>query len=205
MNNNEIVKTLNEISTKPLAELKSASARNTSNEKELDALLQYNAIMDNVTIGPGTTTDIEIAGLKLTYRLLTAKEFIDARVEAINACRDVEVFDDWHMSYQLMIKILAKALTPSPFKLGGRDVPKESDIELLTYDILQELYKRYMFFNDKATKQAEEFTEEEVQSLLSIVRKKPEVLADLDRVQLLIMSKYLLSYSQNLEKITKSE
>jgi len=97
------------------------------------------------------------------------------------------------------------ACTPSPFKTEGETLFVEEDLKLLAYDILIELFKRYVFFVHMATKKAEEFSEEELQALMSIVRKKPEVLMELDRRQSVYLNRYLLSYCVNLEKMLKPE
>ena len=200
----DIINTINEMHKIPLNDLKKDPVGNASGTNH-KALMQYNAMLDNITIGAGTSTKIELAGYEWQLRLLTADEYVNMRLDTIQVAKEKECFDEWYLYYLEAIKTLAIALTPSPFKTEGKTIFTEEDLKMVNLDILLELYKRYIYFVQMATKTAEEFTEEEAQALIEIVKKKPEVLNELNRKQSLLLNRYLLNYSQNLEKMLKSE
>lgn len=200
----EIIKSINELNNSPLNQLKKDPVNNSSGTNH-KALMQYNAMLDNITLGAHTNTTIEYAGIEWTLRLLTSAEYISIRKEVIEISKKDNLFDDFYITYLTILKFLSLALTPSPFKTEGKAIFSEEDLKLVNYDVLEELYKRYIDFVQMATKKAEEFTEEEIQALMEIVKKKPEVLNELGRAQLLIVSKYSLNYSQNLAKIIEPE
>ncbi len=200
----DVIKSLNEIKNAPIHKLKDDVVENSSGTNYI-ALAQYNAILDNITIGAHTNTTIIFADIEWKLRLLTSHEYIEIKKDVINQAKKDDLFDDWYTYYLLFHKILAKALTPSPFKLEGKAIFSEEDLKLINYDILEEVYKKYLHFVSLTTKKVEEFTEEEIQALINVVKKNPEILMDLDRGRLLTMSKYFLNYSLNLEKIIKPE
>ncbi len=203
-NKQEIVDALNNIKNDNFTRLKK-NVKDNCDEKNREALLQYSAILDNVTIGAHTKTPINYAGLDLNFRLLTAEEQIAIEKSIIEIQRTEGLFEQFYADYLRIVKILTKALTPSPFKEDGEEILQERDIKLLTLDVLEELYKRYMHFVSLAHKKVQDFTDEEIEDLVELVKKNPEVLISLDRSRLLIVSKYFLTYCVNLEKITKTE
>lgn len=197
---NEIIKTVNEIKKTKLADLKSNPVENSSGTNHR-ALMTYNAMLDNITISTGTKTDIECAGITWTLRLLNTDEFINIRKEVIKECKAEQLFDEWYSSYLTVIKTIAQALTPNPFKIEGKALFNLNDLKQVNYDVLMELYKRYIDFVDMATKKAEEFTDEELEALKEIIKKKPEVYTEFDRRQFLILMKYYPNYCAQLEKM----
>ena len=200
----EIIEAVNNIKNIKIADLKNSPVKNSSGTNHR-ALLQYNAMLDNITLGAHTTTTIDFAGLDWTFRLLTAQEYIDIRLSVIEGAKKEQVFDDFYTWYLTILKTLTKALSPSPFKSEGTTVFSEDDLKMVNFDILEELYRRYIDFIQQATKIYPEFTNEEIEELIAVVKKKPEVLTAYDRSRLLITSQYLLNYCVNLEKITRDE
>lgn len=200
----DIINKINDIKNVKIADLKENVVGNSNGNNYL-ALAKYNAMLDNITIGPHTVTNIEFVGIDWQLRLLGSDEFIKIQKEIINIAKEEDMIEDFYIHYLTVIKILSKALTPSPFKTEGVTVFSENDLKLVNYDVLEELYRRYIDFVDMATKKPQDFTDKEVQELIALVKKKPETLTGFDRSRLLIVSKYLLIYSQKLEKIIESE
>ncbi len=200
----EIIKALNEIKNNPLNELKKDPVAN-SNGTNHKALMQYNAMLDNIAIGAHTNTTVHLYGRDWTLRLLNYDEYVTIRKEVIQEMKEDELFDDWYSRSLTLLKFLTRALTPSPFKLDGPDVLTENDLRQVNHGVLEEVYEEYFHFIHMATKKADQFTEEEIQALISIVKKKPEGLKALGRAQLLIVSEYFRNYSLNLETIVKPE
>lgn len=200
----EIIEDLKNIKNVPIAPQKDKPLENSSGMK-YKALAQYNALLDNITLGAHTTTTLEFAGVDWVLRLLTSEEYINMKLEIIDAMRERNIFDDFYSLYLTIIKTLAKALSPSPFKTEGKEIFNENDLKNIPYDVLEELYKRYVDFCQLATKKVEEFSEEQIQQLIEIVKKKPEASTDFDRSALLIVIRYFRDYSVSLEKMLKSE
>lgn len=203
-NKNDIIKSVNEIKKTNIADLKKDLVGNSSG-KNFNALATYNAMLDHITIGPGTNTTINVAGFDWTLRLLGSQEFIQIRKDAINQCKKDELFDDWYQYYLIAIATIGKALTPNPFKPEGEAIFTIEDLKLVNYDVLIEIYKRYIHFVDMATKKAEEFKPEELEALIQLVEKKPELLSEFNRKQFLILTPYLFNLSQEQAKIIKKE
>jgi hypothetical protein len=200
----ETIEALKSIKNKPIGELKKNPVANSSGTK-FKALMQYNAMLDNISLGAHTVTEINYAGIDWSFRLLTAAEWIEIQLEVIASQKKKEIFDDFYHDYLIIRKVLNKASSPNPYKTEGKEIFSEEDLDMIPYDVLEELYLRYIDFIQLACRRVEEFSEDEVQDLIDVVKKKPEILRKYDRSRLLIVSKYLINYSQNLEKIVKSD
>lgn len=204
MEKSDIINSINKIKNNPIAEGKKEPVSNSSGTKHKD-LMRYNALLDNITIGAHTTCDINYAGVDWKFRLLTAEEYVNIRIDINKSCRDNELFDDFFVNYNAMIKILSKALTPSPFKTEGKAIFSEDDLKLINYDVLEELYIQYLDFSNMATRKPAEFTAEEVEAFVNIAKKKPEALREFDRRKLLVTTNWFINYSKNLEQMLKSD
>jgi len=204
MNKDNVIKSINEFKNKPIAPQKSDPVKNSSGDSHKH-LMQYNAILDNITIGSHTTFTIKLAGIDWVCRLLTADEYINIRLEVSKLCKDNDVFEDYYIQYKTLVKILQKALSPSPYKLEGKEIFSEHDLSQITYSVLEELYLQYLHHVNIATQKPSEFTAEQIEAFIGIVKKKPEVLRELDRPTLLAITNYYINYSQHLEKMLKSD
>lgn len=200
MNKQKIIDTINNIKNEPIAELKKNLVGNSSGTN-FKGLMEYNAMLDNITIGIHTTTTIEFAGHEWKFRLLSAKELMTIKKEVIDIAKKEDWFDDINIHYHEMIKILTKALSPSPFKTDGKSIWNETDLEFINYDVLENLFKQYIHFNDIATRKPTEMPEDEINSMLEIVKKKQIPLTALDRKQLLIVANYYMHLSQTQAKM----
>jgi hypothetical protein len=200
----EVIEDLKQIKNVPIAPLKDKPLENSSGDKYV-ALTQYNAMLDNITLGAHTTTTVEFAGIEWKMRLITSEEYADIRIASTALMKEKQLFDDWYSNYLLILKTLAKALSPTPFKTEGKAIFSEEDLKQIPFEVIEELYKRYMHFRELATKKVEDFTEEEIQLLIETVKKKPEALTEFGRSPLLIVSRYFLDYSARLEKMLKPE
>lgn len=203
-NKEEIIEQLKALKNIPLGEQKKNPFENADPDKH-KMLMQYNIMLDNITIGFHTTTTIEYAGIEWTFRLLSAKEFTDIRLQIDKKCKDEDTFADYYILYHLMVKILAKAMTPSPLKTTGKTIFSEEDLSYLPYDILHSLYVQYLDFVNSATKKPTEFTDEEVEEMINIAKKKPELLREYERPKLLKTALWFMNYSKHLEKMLKSD
>ena len=202
MDKQKVIDAVNNICNVPIADLKKDLVENSSGTN-FKALAQYNAMLDNITIGAQTTTTINYAGIDWTLRLLTAEEYVKIRIEMNNECKKHECFDDFFTHYNGMTKILAKALTPSPFKTEGKALFTEADLRLMNYDVLDALYIQYIEFTQLATQKPTEFTAEEVDAMVTIAKKKPELLREYARPKLLQTALWFLNSSLQLEKMLK--
>lgn len=200
----EVIDALNEIQNTPIADLKKDLVGNSSGTNH-KGLMQYNALLDNITIGAHTNKTINYAGLDFKLRLLTAEEYIGIRMEVDKLCKEKDMFVDYYIIYNLMIKILAKALTPSPFKTEGEAILSEEDLRQINYDVLEEIYAQYLDFVGMATRKPVDYSPEEVEALYEIVKKNIPLLRELERPKLLAVTAYSINYSAALEKIAKSD
>ncbi len=200
MDKTELIKSINEIKNIPIAPLKDKLTDNSDNNKFMD-LMQYNVMLDNITIGIHTKTTIKYAGIEWNLRLLSAEEYINIRKSIIEQCKKEDLFDDWYSYYLAIIKFLEKALTSSPFKTDG--MFNEVDLKTIHFDVLEEIYKQYLHFVNIATKKPDEMTDAEVEAFINIAKKKPEVLREYERPKLLTTALWFLNYSQQLEKMLK--
>lgn len=204
MDKKTIIDSLNAIKNVPIAPQKKDLVENSSGTSHR-ALMQYNAILDNITIGAHTTTVISYAGIDFTFRLLTAEEYINIRIAINKECKTNELFDDFFISYHAMIKVLSKANTPSPFKTEGKAMFTEDDLKLFNFDVLEAIYIQYLDFVQLATQKPVDFTNEEVEAMVTIARKKSEALREFERPKLLTTALYLLNYSKHLETMLKTD
>jgi len=204
MNKEEIISTVNAIKNTPIAPQKDKLIENSSGTK-FNALAQYNAMLDNITIGAHTNITIKKYGIDWTMRLLTAEEEIHIKTFANKECKKHEIFDDFYHNFQIVVKTLAQVLTPSPFKTEGKAIFNEEDLKLIPYEILLDLYKEWCYFSDMATARPTDLTNEEMENIYNIAKKKPEVLKELERAKLLPTMSYILNYCNQLEKMLKSD
>lgn len=195
MNKQEIIDSINKITNEPISSLKKDVYNNTNGDN-FKSLLNYNAMLDNITIGAHTTTTIEFAGIEWKLRLLTAEEIINIKKEVLKLAKSEDWYDDVNIHYLTMIKVLSKALSPSPFKTEGKAIFSENDLKLINYDVLENIYRQYIHFNDMATRKPTNMSDEQIQDLLELVKKKHIPLMDLDRKQLLIIANYYMNLSQ---------
>lgn len=204
----KIIEAINSYKNTPIAPQKSNVLENTSATHYKD-LMQYNAMLDNITIGPHTNITINHAGVDWTFRLLTAEEYVTIRMEVEKECKEKEFFSDYFIAFNHMRKFLARALTPSPFKregeFKGKPVFTEEDLRHVNFDILESLYIQYLDFVNMATKKPTELEDEEIQALWRIVVKKPEALRELERPKLHAIALYGINYSRLLEKTLESD
>jgi hypothetical protein len=199
MDKQEIISAVNKIKKEPLAPLKKDVLENSSGTNH-KALMQYNAMLDHITIGAGTSTIIEYAGIEFKLRLLTAEEFMDIYKSNIKKMEEEKLFDEIYREYLTVVKTLAVALTPSPFKTEGKAIFNEDDLKLMNYDVLYELGKKYQHFVDLATQKPDHMPNDEITALIELVKKKQTPLTVLNRKQLLTIANYYMNYSQHLEK-----
>lgn len=204
MDKQKIIDAANNIKNEPLADLKKNVVENSSGTN-YKGLMQYNAMLDNITIGAHTTTTIEFAGIEWRLRLLTASELVTIKKEVNQVAKDEDWWDEINLHYNTMIKILSKALSPSPFKTEGKAILSEEDLKLINYDVLENLYRQYIHFNDIATQKPTEMSQEEIEEAFEIVKKKPVQLKDLDWRRLLIMASYGMTCLRNQEKMQKED
>lgn len=195
MNKQDIIDSINKITNEPISSLKKDVYNNTNGDN-FKSLLNYNAMLDNITIGAHTTTTIEFAGIEWKLRLLTAEEIINIKKEVLKLAKSEDWYDDVNIHYLTMIKVLSKALSPSPFKIEGKAIFSENDLKLINYDVLENIYRQYIHFNDMATRKPTDMSDEQIQDLLELVKKKHIPLMDLDRKQLLIIANYYMNLSQ---------
>lgn len=201
----EIIETLNKVKNTPIAPLKNNVFENANaNSTDYKALQQYNAMLDNITIGAHTNKTIEYAGIEWRLRLLTANEYVEIRKEVERECKKEEIFSDYFIAYHTMKKILSKALTPSPFKTEGKGIFSEDDLSYVNYDVLEAIYIQYIDFVGVATQKPTEMTDEEIEAIYKVAEKKRIVLRELERPKLEAILNYAMNYSQVMEKIQKS-
>lgn len=204
MDKQKIIDAANNIKNEPIADLKKNLVENSSGTN-YKGLMQYNAMLDNITIGAHTTTAIEFAGIEWRLRLLTADELVNIKKEVNKIAKDEDWWDEVNLHYNTMVKVLAKALSPSPFKTEGNAVLSEADLKLINYDVLENIYRQYIHFNDIATQKPTEMSPEEIEDTFEIVKKKPIQLKDLDWKRLLIMASYGMTCLRNQEKMRKDD
>lgn len=168
------------------------------------ALMQYNAMLDNIAIGAHTQTTVNIANIDWTFRLLTGKEQTDIRKEVLNEAKKDECFEDFNITFLTMVKIVTRALSPSPFKTDGKEIWNEEDIAGLPYGLLETLYITYIDFDALSTQKPTELPMDEVEAIIDVVKKKPEELSGLGRWKLLAISRSLLESCNRLQEIVKS-
>lgn len=173
-------------------------------------LMQYNAILDHIALGAHTKTTISRYGREWNFRLITADEQDKLQLEILKSAKIDDCFEDSHLNYLMWRKVIALALTPSPFKTTGKDekgddILTEQDLRHLPLTCLNTLYKEYMYFVDMALVEAEDMPESDAIALIDMVKKKPEVKTELNRQQLLTVLHYYQNCLQALEEIRKSE
>lgn len=172
---------------------------------KIEALMLYNAMIDNINFGINTTTVINHEGVDWKLRLLGADELMEIRIEAAQQAEKRNFIENSYIELLLMKKILVKALSPSPFKTEpSKTVWSETDLGLIPHNILEGLFKKYIFFVDKSQTNPTELSEEEFQQILDLVKKNTDLSNGLDRPQLLAVTKYLLPYCASLEKMLSS-
>lgn len=203
----ETINAINSIKNTPIAPQKNDLLANAglTDPKDSQALMAYNAMLDNITIGPHTNTTIDLAGYKWVFRLLTAEEYVNMRMEVEKECRKNEIFDDYFVAYATMTKTLSLAMSPSPFKTEGKDVFSEEDLRLVNFDLLETLYSQYVAFVQVATRKPTNMSDEEILALWSMYQKKPEALKGLEPWKLETMFHYVANCLLVLEKIQKSD
>lgn len=200
MNKEEIIKTVNAIKNTPIAPQKEKLTENSSGKKYKN-LARYNAMLDNITFGMHTNTTIKLYGVEWKLRLLSYQEVIDIKISANQEAKLHEIFDDFFLNYHIMIKTVAKALTPSPFKTEGTAIFSEDDLRLINDNIILDIFKEYCHFADMATSRPTELTNEDVENIYNIVKKKPEILKELERSKLLAVTYYTLNYLSQTQKM----
>ena len=205
MDKETIIKQANaNIKNEKLSTLKDDYYNNTAGDG-FNALMQYNALLDNVSIGAHTTTIIELYGLEWKFRRLTADEIFNIQLEVKKESQENQIFDDFFVNYKTARKILALALSPSPFKKEGTAILSWDDLGNLDNDVFFELFKQYQHFLAMSNKDPQEFTAEEVENIINVAKKKPTILKELERSKLLITASYLLNYLKGLEKIQNED
>ncbi len=202
MDKNKLIESMNEFKNTPIAPLKSKLTDNSDPDK-FDALMTYNAMLDNITIGSHTRTTISYAGNDWDLRLLTSEEYINIRKDIVKQCKQEELFDEWYTNYLIIIKFLDKAQSSNPFKTDGKF--NESQLKLIHYDILEEVYHRYLHWQDMALSKPTEMPEAEIEGIINIAKKKPEVLKEYGRPQLWTTAIWFMNYSQRLEKMLEPD
>lgn len=205
MNASEIIKKVNEIYSEPIQDKKKELVKNSDSTDSAIALKQYNAILDNITIGAHTKTTINYAGHNWVFRLLTAEEFVTINNEIIKMQSDESNWDEIYKNYLAMTKYLSRALTPSPYKTHNDvNILTEKDLKLLPYDLLKDLYIMYMDFVEMATVKPTDISEDELSTLLQVIKKNSGLLKELERPKLLKIANYLLNFLQ-LQEMTQKE
>jgi hypothetical protein len=199
MNKQEVLDTIKNIKNTPIAPQKK-DLHSNSNGTNHKALMRYNAMLDNITIGAHSRKTFSLNGIEWDFRLLTASEQNAIRKEVILMAKKDDCFEDFNLQYLEMVKIVTKALSPSPFK----EVWSEEDVGMIPYAMLEELFKEYIDFDSLAMTKPSDLPIDEVEALIEIIKKKPEALRELERKKLLATNIYLLNYCKQLEKITKS-
>ena len=205
----EIIKQVTESYSDPIAPKKKDTFNNADAGKHKE-LMQYNAILDHIRIGAHTKTTISRYGRDWVFRLLSADEQDKMQMDVQKQAKFDECFEDVHLNYLLFRKTLALALSPSPFKTTGKDdkgdeILTEDDMKHLPMTVLESLFKEYMHFVHMALVEVENLTEEEAVTLIETIKKKPEVLKELNRLQSLTALHYYRNCVQLLEETKKSE
>jgi hypothetical protein len=203
MNKQEVLDTIKNIKNVPIEPQKKDLHSNSSGTNH-KALMRYNAMLDNITIGAHTQKMFTLNGIEWTFRLLTGHEQNSIRKEVMALAKKDECFEDFNLKYLEMIKIVTKALSPSPFKTDGKEIWSEEDVGMLPYAMLEEMFNEYIEFDLLAMTKPSDLPIDEVEALIEIIKKKPEALKEFERKKLLATSLYLLNYCNHLEKITKS-
>ncbi len=204
MDKTKVIETLNEIKNTPIAPQKSKLTDNSDNDKYHE-LMTYNAMLDNITIGAHTNTTINYQGIDWTLRILTFEESVNIRKEIYNECKNDQIWEKWYADSLEIRKVIALALTPSPFKIKDKAMFTEKDLLKIPYDVLEGLYTRYMHFVHMALQKPEDMTQEQIDACINIAKKKPEALREFDRPTLLRTAIWFLNYSQQLEKMLNSD
>lgn len=206
MNKNEIIKKVNEIYSDPIGNKKKELVKNSDSTKNAVALSQYNAMLDNITIGCHTKTIIRYADIDWEFRLLSSEEFIKVHNEINKIQSNENNWDEVYRNYLAMTKYLSLALSPNPYNTADAvSILSEKDLGLMPFDLLKDLYIMYIDFVEMATKKPTEITEEELSTLLQIIKKNSEVLKELERPKLLKITSYLLNFLQLQEMMPKED
>lgn len=200
-NKQEFIENLKEtykFKNEKFADLRSDPLKNASQGRD-DALIQYNPMIDNIRIGAFTSTTIESDGIDWKLRLLTAEEYKSLRLEILKAMTADNCFEEWEIDYLTTTKFLARALTPSPFKLDG-GVFNERELNQIPLEVLTKVYKEWLYFISMATKDSEGWTKEQTEALINLLKKKLVLLEELPRSSLLTAVKYYSTLCEHLEK-----
>lgn len=205
----DIIKQVNEKYSEPIAPKKKDTFKNADAGKH-KALMQYKAMLDHIALGAHTKITITKYGRDWNFRLITADEQDKLGMDVQKQAKLDECFEDVHLSYLLFRKTLALALSPTPFKTEGKDdngddILGEDDLKYLPMTALESLFKEYINFVDMALVEAENLSEEEAVSLIELIKKKPRVLKELNRTQLLTALHYYRNCLQILEETAKLE
>lgn len=203
----ELVKNLNQFVNKSFADLKNNPKENSTEDdlKSYNALKHYNIMLDHITIGAHTTMTVNYVGRDWTFRLLTAGENLQIHCDCIKRAEELKVFDDYVLAILSRVKIIQLALTPSPFKTSGVDILTEEHIMHLAECIVEPLYHEYTNFVGMATAKPQEMSNEDIEDIIAIVKKKQQPLTDLSYWKLWKVVLYQQKYSESLEKIVKSD
>lgn len=201
MNKAEIIETLK---NKPIAPQKKDPVANSSGTNHR-ALMRYNAMLDNIAIGAHSQKTVNLNGIDWSLRLLTSKEQNDIRKDVLKAARKDDCFEDFNLAFLEATKIVTRALSPSPFKIEGKEIWAEEDLGCLPTGMLEELYREYIDFDLISTQKPSELSLEDIEAMISVIKKKPEELKGLERRKLLAINTYLLNYCKKLEKIIKPD
>lgn len=207
MNKDEIIKKVNEIKNISIADQKKDVFNNADHDgKAHKALLQYNALLDNVTFGAHSNKTFHYLGVDWTIRLLTGEEQNDIKKDVIATAKKDDCFEDFNLNYLTVVKFVTRALSPSPFKTEeSKTIWSEADVKGICYGIAEEIYKEYIDFDLISTRKAEEFTQAEIEEMIEFIRKKPDLLRDLERPKYYAVIKYLMNYSKHLESLLKPD
>jgi len=205
-NKADIIKAVNEFTNTPIAPLKKENLMEvTGGAGTFDGLMQYEAMLDNITIGAHTNKVINYAGIDWTLRLLTAEEYVNIRIDVEKATIEAKIFSDYYIAFLTMKKVLARALTPNPFKIEGKGIFTEDDLRHVNFDVLEGLYIQYIEFVTMATRKPTEYSDEEIQAAFEICVKKPEASTGYERPRLQAILLYALNCYKLQAKMLKSD
>lgn len=187
-------------------------------------LAKYNKILDHISKGPHTKIDFIYDNLEWTFRLITADEFANIHKEHyLLLQQNVDVVEKVGSDVWFIKKVLSLAMSESPFKTEDvaylscfgvkvnynneqfSSILTAEDLGSLPWDYLEDLYKHYIYYTTVINKAIEQYDEQEIKELIDIIKKKPELMKDLELMKLRAVTDYLLKYYVTRAEILKSD
>jgi hypothetical protein len=186
-----------------ISDIKEKPIENTDLDKTFQAM-KLNKILDFVQYGVGTYTNIEINGIELELRILSAQENFDIESEVIKFCDENNIRDDIRISLRKMLVTLYKANTKSPVKEKSKETLTLEDLGWLPLGMLNDLFEIYANWVKECTIRPTQMSEDERINIEKAVKKKPELLNTLDLLSLRQIARSLAISCRSLEEKMQS-